>query len=135
MPPGKQMLTKVSSVHGAQRRLGHYLQTDSTALLDGNVNGLAKAVGVSNATVGRFAKSLGYKGFPELKRDIQREMRRKLRAADRMEETFAQLRGEENILAKLINRDIKLLQETVQAVSYQDSNKASRPIFAPIKVF
>ena len=66
MPPIKQILTKVSSLNGAQRRLGHYLQNDSTALLDANVNELAKAVGVSNATVVRFAKSLGYKGFPNL---------------------------------------------------------------------
>jgi len=135
MPPIKQILTKFSSLNGAQRRLGHYLQNDSTALLDANVNELAKAVGVSNATVVRFAKSLGYKGFPELKRDIQREMRRKLRAADRMEETFAQLRGEENILAKLINRDIELLQETVQAVSYPDFHKAIELILRAHKVF
>jgi DNA-binding MurR/RpiR family transcriptional regulator len=135
MAPLKQILTKVSSLNGAQRRLGHYLQNDSTALLDANVNELAKAVGVSKATVVRFAKSLGYKGFPEFKRDIQREMRRKLRAADRMEETFAQLRGEENILAKLINRDIKLLQETVQAVSYPDFHKAVELILRARKVF
>ena len=135
MPPLKQVLTKVSALNGAQRRLGHYLQNDSTALLDANVNELAKAVGVSKATVVRFAKSLGYKGFPEFKRDIQREMRRKLRAADRMEETFAQLRGEENILAKLINRDIKLLQETVQAVSYSDFHKAVELILCARKVF
>ena len=135
MPPIKQILTKVDALNGAQKRLGHYLQNDSTALLYANVNELAKAVGVSNATVVRFAKSLGYKGFPELKRDIQREMRRKLRAADRMEETFAQLRGEENILAKLINRDIKLLQETVQAVSYPDFHKAVELILHARKVF
>ena len=89
MPPIKQILTKVSSLNGAQRRLGHYLQNDSTALLDANVNELAKAVGVSNATVVRFAKSLGYKGFPELKRDIQREMRRKLRVTETYWYTWA----------------------------------------------
>jgi DNA-binding MurR/RpiR family transcriptional regulator len=83
----------------------------------------------------RFAKSLGYKGFPEFKREIQKEMRRKLRAADRMEETFAQLRGEENILAKLINRDIQLLQETLQAVSYPDFHKAVELILGARKVF
>ena len=85
MPPIKQILTKVSSLNGAQRRLGHYLQNDSTALLDANVNELAKAVGVSNATVVRFAKSLGYKGFPELKRDIQSGAGRKEIASDRRE--------------------------------------------------
>lgn len=131
----KQLLIKVESLNGAQRRLGRYLQNDSSALLLSNVNDLAQAVGVSKATVVRFAKTLGYAGFPELKRDIQKEMRRKLRAADRMEETFAQLRGEENILAKLINRDIQLLQETVQAVSYPDFHKAVELILRARKVF
>ena len=131
----KQILTKVDALNGAQKRIGHYLQSDSTALLHSNVNDLAQAVGVSNSTVVRFAKSLGYKGFPEFKRDIQREMRRKLRAADRMEETFAQLRGEENILVKLITRDIQLLKETVQAVSYPDFHKAVELILRARKVF
>src|SRR5258707_3564981 len=135
MPPIKQILTKVDALNGAQKRLGHYLQNDSTALLHSNVNDLAQAVGVSNSTVVRFAKGLGYKGFPECKREIQKEMRRKLRAADRMEETFAQLGGGENILAKLINRDIRLLQETLQAVSYPDFHKAVELILGARKVF
>ena len=80
----KEILTKVNALNGAQRRLGNYLQNDSSALLLSNVNDLAQAVGVSKATVVRFAKTLGYSGFPEFKRDIQEEMRRKLRAADRM---------------------------------------------------
>lgn len=131
----KQILTKVDRLNGAQKRIGHYLQSDSTALLHSNVTDLAQAAGVSNSTVVRFAKSLGYKGFPEFKRDIQREMLRKLRAADRMEETFAQLHGEENILVKLINRDVQLLQETVRAVSYPDFHKAVELILGARKVF
>jgi DNA-binding MurR/RpiR family transcriptional regulator len=135
MPAIKQILTKVDGLNGAQKRLGHYLQNDSTALLHSNVTELAQAVGVSNATVVRFAKSLGYKGFPEFKRDVQKEMRRKLRAADRMEETFAALGGEENILAKLIQRDIQLLQETLQAASFSDFQKAAELILSARKVF
>jgi DNA-binding MurR/RpiR family transcriptional regulator len=131
----KEILTKVKSLNGAQRRLGNYLQNDSSALLLSNVNDLAQAVGVSKATVVRFAKTLGYSGFPEFKRDVQKEMRRKLRAADRMEETFAQLGGGENILAKLINRDIQLLQETLHAVSYPDFHKAVERILRARKVF
>ena len=72
MPAIKEILTKVNSLNGAQRRLG-ILQNDSSALLLSNVNDLAQAVGVSKATVVRFAKTLGYAGFPELKRDIQKE--------------------------------------------------------------
>jgi DNA-binding MurR/RpiR family transcriptional regulator len=135
MPAIRQILTKVNSLNGAQKRLGHYLQTDSSALLLSNVGDLARAVGVSKATVVRFAKSLGYKGFPEFRREIQQEMRRKLRAADRMEETFAELDNDENIFAKLIKRDIQLLEETLQAASLPDFHKAVETILRARKVF
>jgi DNA-binding MurR/RpiR family transcriptional regulator len=135
MPALRQILTKVNGLNGAQKRLGHYLQNDSSALLLSNVGDLARAVGVSKSTVVRFAKSLGYKGFPEFRRDIQQEMRRKLRAADRMEETFAELGNDENIFAKLIKRDILLLEETLQAASFPDFHKAVEIIWRARKVF
>jgi DNA-binding MurR/RpiR family transcriptional regulator len=135
MPALRQILTKVNGLNGAQQRLGHYLQHDSSALLLSNVGDLARAVGVSKATVVRFAKSLGYKGFPEFRRDIQQEMRRKLRAADRMQETFAELGNDENIFAKLIKRDIQLLEETLQAAVLPDFHKAVEIIWRARKVF
>lgn len=131
----KQLLTKVESLNGAQRKLGRYLQNDSSALLVSNINDLAQAVGVSKATVVRFARTLGYAGFPELKRDVQKEMRRKLRAADRMKETFAELGDDGNIFAKLIKRDAQLLQETLQAASFTDFQRAVEVILKARKVF
>jgi DNA-binding MurR/RpiR family transcriptional regulator len=135
MPAIKQIFAKTASLNGAQKRLGHYLQNDSSALLLSNVSDLAQAVGVSKSTVVRFAKSLGYKGFPEFRRDIQKEMRRKVRAAARMEEAFAELGDDENIFAKLIKRDIDLLQETLQAASFPDFHKAVEIIWRARKVF
>jgi DNA-binding MurR/RpiR family transcriptional regulator len=135
MPAIKQIFAKTDSLNGAQKRLGHYLQNDSSALLVSNVRDLAQAVGVSKSTVVRFAKSMGYKGFPEFKREIQKEMRGKLRAAARMEETFAELGDDENIFAKLIKRDIQLLQETLQAASFPDFHKAVEIIWRAQKVF
>src|SRR5438093_12737075 len=117
MPAIKQILTKANSLNGAQKRLGHYLQNDSSALLLSNVSDLAQAVGVSKSTVVRFAKSLGYKGFPELRREIQKEMRGNLRAADRMEETFAELGNDANIFHDLIKRTIQMHDEILQACS------------------
>jgi DNA-binding MurR/RpiR family transcriptional regulator len=135
MPAIRKILTRANSLNGAQKRLGHYLQTDSSALLLSNVSDLAQAVGVSKSTVVRFAKSLGYKGFPEFRKEIQHEMRRKLRAADRMEETFAELGNDVNIFAKLIKRDVQLLEETLQAASFSDFHKAVEIILCARKVF
>ena len=59
----------------------------------------------------------------------------KLRAAARMEETFAELGNDENIFAKLIKRDIQLLQETLQAASFTDFHKAVEIIWRARQVF
>jgi DNA-binding MurR/RpiR family transcriptional regulator len=52
-----------------------------------------------------------------------------------MEETFAELGDDENIFAKLIKRDIQLLQETLQAASFPDFHKAVEIIWRAQKVF
>ncbi len=57
---------KIGSLSGAQKRLGHYILSDSTALLLSTSRELGRAVGVSESTVVRFAQSLGYDGYPEL---------------------------------------------------------------------
>ncbi len=62
-------------------------------------------------------------------------MRRKLRAADRMKETFAELGDDGNIFAKLIKRDAQLLQETLQAASFTDFQRAVEVILKARKVF
>ena len=135
MPAIEQILTKANSFNGAQRRLGDYLQNDTSALVLSNVSDLAQAVGVSKSTVVRFAKSLGYKGFPDFKREIHKQMRRKLRAADRMKQTFAELGNDENIFAKLVKRDIQLLEETLQSASFADFHKAVELIWRARKVY
>ena len=119
-----QIASKLPSLSGAQKRLGHYLLTDSSALLLSNIEDLAQAVGTSKSTVVRLAKSLGYSGFPEMKRELQQEVRQRLRAATRMKEAFAEIDNETNIFAKLLKRDVELLQQTMQAASVGDFQKA-----------
>ncbi|MFQ5902300.1 MAG: MurR/RpiR family transcriptional regulator, partial [Candidatus Binatia bacterium] len=131
----EQISRKIESLSGAHKRLGEYILTDSSALLLSTGRELAQSVGVSESTVVRFAKTLGYEGFPDLKRELQKEIRPRLRAATRMKKTIAGLDKEENILVKLIERDIQLLRETLHAVSLLDFHKAVEVIWRARKVF
>jgi DNA-binding MurR/RpiR family transcriptional regulator len=65
---------------------------------------------------------------------MQRQMRHKLRAADRMEQTFTEIGDDKNIVAKLIRRDVQLLQETLRAVSLPDFHKSVEIIWRARKV-
>jgi len=133
--PLELIAKKIDSLSGAQKRLGQYILSDSTALLLSTSRELGRAVGVSESTVVRFAQRLGYDGFPELKRELQRKIRPRLRAAARMEETISELSEEQNIIAKLIKRDIQLLNETVQSISESDFHKSIEMIWRAQKVF
>lgn len=126
---------KLEALSDGQKRLGEYLLSDGSALLVSTAREVAGIVGVSESTVVRFAKELGYRGFPDLKRQLRQEMGPRLRAAVRMKETISSIEDRENILAKLIERDIQLLQETLKTASLTDFKKAVEAIWRAKKIF
>ena len=59
-----QIQKKVDSLSAAEKRLAQYILNDNTAAAVLTTMGeLARAVGISESTVVRFAQSLGFKGF------------------------------------------------------------------------
>lgn len=131
----KDISKSIEGLSKSQRRLGEYILSDSTTVLVSNSRELAQAVGVSESTVVRFAQALGYRGFPELRRALQKEMRPRLRAASRMAETIAELGPDENVITRLVKRDIELLRETVEALSVSEFQKAIEKLWRAKKVF
>ena len=71
---------------------------------------------VSESTVSAFAKELGYRDFPNLKRNRRKELGPRLRAAMRMNQTIAGIGKTENVLTNLIERDIQLLRSTLESM-------------------
>jgi hypothetical protein len=63
-----------------------------------------------------------------MKRAVQKDLRTHLRAASRMEETIANIdkhgaSPEEDVIIKLLRRDIQLLNETLRALSVSEFHK------------
>jgi len=136
----KQLQQKVDSLSGAEKRLAQYILNDNTAAVLTTTGDLARAVGISESTVVRFAQSLGFKGFPDMKRALQKELRSHLRAASRMEETIAAIDKHgaepgEDVIIKLIRRDIQLLNETLRALSVREFHKAVARLWRARRVF
>ena len=79
---------------------------------------LGETVGVSESTVVRFAHLIGFKGYPELQKELQRMVKSKLTSVQQMESS------DKNDLVKLMNADINLIRDTVESVSQDDFNSA-----------
>jgi DNA-binding MurR/RpiR family transcriptional regulator len=81
-----------------------------------NIQTLAREAGVSDATVLRFARTLGYSGFPEMKQALQRRVIDDLSSWRRVERTLTESPGELSVLQKFMEQQLQLLQEMVSVL-------------------
>lgn len=95
---------------------------------------LGKNVGVSESTVVRFACELGYKGYPELQKEIQQMIKSKLTAVQRMEVSET-LIGDNDIIRSVLMDDIELIRETAELTSEEDFKKAVKAINKANKIY
>ncbi len=95
---------------------------------------LGENVGVSESTVVRFATEMGFKGYPELQRELQQMIKSKLTAVQRME-VSSNLIGEDDAIKKVLNGDIELIRDTLESVSDTEFKKAVETINKAKKIY
>lgn len=95
---------------------------------------LGEKVGVSESTVVRFATEMGFKGYPELQKELQQMIKSKLTAVQRME-VSSTLIGEQDAIKKVLNGDIELIRNTLEHVSTEEFTKAVETINNARKIY
>ena len=95
---------------------------------------LGETVGVSESTVVRFATEIGFKGYPELQKELQRMIKSKLTAVQRME-VSSNLIGEQDAIKKVLNGDIELIRKTLESVSSAEFSKAVETINSAKRIY
>lgn len=95
---------------------------------------LGENVGVSESTVVRFATEMGFKGYPELQKELQQMIKSKLTAVQRME-VSSNLMSEDDAIKKVLNGDIDLIRDTLESVSDIEFKKAVETINKAKKIY
>lgn len=97
---------------------------------------LAKRLDISEATVVRFAKSVGYESFPELRRDLQYIFRARVTPASRLQHKLADLQtGQGNILTQVIEMEMQYLGEALHTIDPADFDRAVKIISHAERIF
>ncbi len=97
---------------------------------------LARRLDVSEATVVRFARSIGYPSFPELRRVLQEAFRARVTPASRLQRKLADLEtGEGHVLAQIVEMEVQCLHETLHTVVPDDFDRAVKIIAKGKRVF
>ena len=115
---------KMSKGH---KKLAQYIAENYDKAAFMTASKLGEKVGVSESTVVRFATEMGFKGYPELQKELQQMIKSKLTAVQRMEVSIT-LIGEHGAIQKVLTGDMELIRDTLENVSESEFSKAVETI-------
>lgn len=95
---------------------------------------LGKKVGVSESTVVRFAAELGYDGYPDMQKSLQKMIRNRLTSVQRIEVTNDRL-GDQDLLSMVLQSDIEKIRMTLEELDRESFEKAVDAIVRAKKIY
>lgn len=122
---------KLSKGH---RKLAQYITENYDKAAFMTASKLGENVGVSESTVVRFATEMGFKGYPELQKELQQMIKSKLTAVQRME-VSSNLIGTQDAIKKVLTGDIELIRDTLDSVSQEEFSKAVATINSARRIY
>jgi DNA-binding MurR/RpiR family transcriptional regulator len=126
----ERLVNRASDLPPQQSAIADYVLEHLTAVPFFSVPELARRTGASEATVVRFAQSLGYPGFSELKMELVDLLQNRLtRGEEDSTDTVA-----EDLLASVASLEITNIGKTVDSVDRDDFADAADTLFQADRV-
>lgn len=113
-----------SKLSKGQKIIAEYIMSDYDKAAFMTAANLGKTLGISESTVVRFASRLGYSGYRELQEDLQELIKSKLTTVQRLSIADSSYDNSENILSKVMERDIDNIEKTILEMNDESFKKA-----------
>jgi DNA-binding MurR/RpiR family transcriptional regulator len=120
----------------SQQRIASYLLAsyDEVAFLPAAE--LAERLNLSEATLVRFAKAIGYSGFRELRRSLQGLFRAKATPASRLQHKLSELASSQgDVLSKVLAMEVQYLTEASHSIDLADFDRALEILLDGRRIF
>ena len=124
----------MSTFSKGQKRIASFIleSYDKAAFM--TASKLGKKVNVSESTVVRFAAELGYDGYPDMQRSLQKMIRNRLTSVQRIEVTNDRL-GDQDLLSMVLQSDIEKIRLTLEELDRDSFEKAVDAIVSARKLY
>lgn len=93
------------------KKITDYIKLNQSLISFISINELAKETDTSPATITRFSKKLGFKGYPDFQEIFQREVEKQTSHLKDLKNAINEADENSNIVQDLINTNIELLEE------------------------
>lgn len=117
-----------------QKRIANFIldSYDKAAFM--TASRLGKRVGVSESTVVRFAAELGYDGYPDMQKSLQKMIRNRLTSVQRIEVTNDRI-GDQDLLSMVLQSDIEKIRMTLEELDRDSFERAVDAIVSARKIY
>lgn len=124
-----QIKRQLPLMKGKQKQLAEYLVNAGDDAVFLSIEELAEAADVSEATVSRFARKLGFDSYSDFKVELKKAARTKLSQKDRFERTEKVKAPSGRFMLHTImssmRRDIHSIEQTIASLKEEDVTKAA----------
>jgi len=130
----KKIQRVYSRLTRSQRKVAEFIIDNPSKITLMSADQLAKASGVGEATVIRFARILGYKGYSDMKEEFQRALIDNLTSSKKVEEGLKSV-SSETVLDELLKTHTAVFQNMNVAELTKSLKNAAKIIFEANDVY
>lgn len=117
--------SKLKLLTNTEKKVANYILKHSRETLEYTVTELAEHAGVSDATVVRFCRSAGYKGYQDLKIKLAQDA---IAPHKHLNTILDEADTPEQITEKIIRSEIRVLEETINLLDMKEMESAAKAI-------
>lgn len=134
----KDILTLIDEKYNdfskSQRLIADYIKTNFEKTAYMTAGSLSAKIGISEATMVRFASVLGFDGYPSFQKMLQKNVKNKLTSMQRMELALEKI-GSHDLLQEVLKSDISAIEKTLSQTDKSNFEKAVSAISSGKKIF
>jgi DNA-binding MurR/RpiR family transcriptional regulator len=112
------------SLSKTNRRIADYVASRFDEVIFSSVASIAAELGTSEATIVRFAQTLGYSGFPDLKRELVTHYREQISPAKKLKNYLDTLSPGDRFYGEIVEQEIEYLKNSVKTVQGEAFHEA-----------
>lgn len=121
MPNVYEMIAKkYDEMSRSQQKIAKYILENKAEVSFMNVSALAKAIGVSEATIIRFATFMNYCGYPQMQKDLQAQTQKQLSMKERLYISYDAYKDQNSGIIKIFMDEIGRLRDTMESLEAEN---------------
>lgn len=119
----------------SHKKIADYLLKNANVVPFFNVATLADKAGVSEATVVRFATTLGFTGYPALQHQMQNSIKEQLTTMERLKMSSQVYSDKEKAIYAIFNDDMNNIKATMESLDIESFHRAAQMLLTAKKIY